>query len=819
MKGAGQMLMRAQSPVLQRKQARGQSDFDSPTVADAIRSSGKPLDGKTRAFMESRFDHDFSRVRVHSDEQASQSAKDVNARAYTVGQDIVFRSGHYSPHTDSGRRLLAHELTHVVQQNKTGQSLQAQSSIKVGPANDAYEQQADQVADRVISSDPAHNVFQQQLPIIASPAVAQRGLFEWIDDLFGGTKFSETDLEKFLENLRAGKKVRSVSSDNRARAIVKLWKTGNKKFDLTAADKIKLIKEMLSGFTGDNDEQAIIDLLKFSKNDDLRIIFGPGGVNINDLNSDVHGAEWDQLKKVYDERVEGGRKFMTDKSRKGETKAKGAPAKGAPKFPYQWKTLKARIEQPYLPEEINDYLKELAPEEFKTALKDIYTERTRLFEELKKKKIPYQKAIEEKNKAEENRLIEEAKPIRKQMDKADAVLQLHYRDMALSEKSPKDLKGLVAPSEAQKKEIDESLKPAVNRDAGGKPLKFTDEAGYKIKLNKYLDTKIKEDYESIAKGKGEAEHADKTKIHEPDEIDRIAKAAQVETDAVFGAYAKGPEFKMDKPAVHGKGGKVIKPAVKGNIHDHWQEIQDRLKRMNTGEKKDLAIAVIKYYFRSERDVFTINSELNASPDFDDKNEPKNKEARAQRDVARERVKNPDDLKKLIEIERAWPATAKSKKEGITLQIFRATDKDPNKQKEFIADRHFLWDTFQTVIHEYLHTLTDKGYDKFAEDFGFDSTEYDTLIEGVDSLLTEIAWRNVEPKVKTKELREKVEGPVYAAMDFNADTVPLIYGQRYDTYPQALRLADIVGIKNVYAAYFLGKTDLIGFRKKKGKSAP
>jgi hypothetical protein len=87
-----------------------------PIVHEALASPGQPLDPATRAFMEPRFGHDFSRVRVHSDAVAERSAQDVNAHAYTVGHDIVFGAGWFAPGTHQGRRLIAHELTHVVQQ-------------------------------------------------------------------------------------------------------------------------------------------------------------------------------------------------------------------------------------------------------------------------------------------------------------------------------------------------------------------------------------------------------------------------------------------------------------------------------------------------------------------------------------------------------------------------------------------------------------------------------------------------------------------------------------------------------------------------------
>jgi hypothetical protein len=87
------------------------------SVHQVLASSGQPLDPATRGFMESRFGHDFSRVRVHADQRAAESASAVNALAYTVGRDVVFGASRYAPGTPEGDRLLAHELTHVVQQS------------------------------------------------------------------------------------------------------------------------------------------------------------------------------------------------------------------------------------------------------------------------------------------------------------------------------------------------------------------------------------------------------------------------------------------------------------------------------------------------------------------------------------------------------------------------------------------------------------------------------------------------------------------------------------------------------------------------------
>jgi Domain of unknown function (DUF4157) len=96
--------------------SRVEADSAPAIVHDVLQSGGEPLDRTTRSFFEPRFRRDFSSVRIYADSQAASSAKDVAAKAYTVGNKIVFNSGQYTPHTQEGRKLLAHELTHVVQQ-------------------------------------------------------------------------------------------------------------------------------------------------------------------------------------------------------------------------------------------------------------------------------------------------------------------------------------------------------------------------------------------------------------------------------------------------------------------------------------------------------------------------------------------------------------------------------------------------------------------------------------------------------------------------------------------------------------------------------
>lgn len=124
------------------------TDTAPASVERALASSGRPLEPVLRQDMEQRFGHDFSGVRVHSGSAAAQSARELNALAYTAGRDIVFDTGKFAPSTSDGRRLLAHELTHVVQQR--GQRVATQMKLAVNTPGEAGEREADAAADAVI---------------------------------------------------------------------------------------------------------------------------------------------------------------------------------------------------------------------------------------------------------------------------------------------------------------------------------------------------------------------------------------------------------------------------------------------------------------------------------------------------------------------------------------------------------------------------------------------------------------------------------------------------------------------------------------------
>ena len=115
----------ADEEKIQTKHATHASADTAPDVQAATRAAGhdgQPLPGALRAYFEPRFGRDFSRVRIHADGEAAQAARAVQARAYTLADHVVFGAGQYAPGTADGKRLLAHELTHVVQQGRAGAS-------------------------------------------------------------------------------------------------------------------------------------------------------------------------------------------------------------------------------------------------------------------------------------------------------------------------------------------------------------------------------------------------------------------------------------------------------------------------------------------------------------------------------------------------------------------------------------------------------------------------------------------------------------------------------------------------------------------------
>jgi hypothetical protein len=124
------------------------AEASAPTIVnDVVRTPGRPLDAPTRATMEARLGHDFSRVRVHDDTRAAASAQAVGALAYTVGRDIVFGAGRYAPGTAEGARTLAHELVHVAQSRAAADPAR-DGRLAVAPREHPREREAAAIAGR-----------------------------------------------------------------------------------------------------------------------------------------------------------------------------------------------------------------------------------------------------------------------------------------------------------------------------------------------------------------------------------------------------------------------------------------------------------------------------------------------------------------------------------------------------------------------------------------------------------------------------------------------------------------------------------------------
>jgi len=158
--------------ALQRRAVNSSPPVSVPPIVESVLSSpGRPLDPPARSFMESRFGHDFGHVRIHDDANAAESARAVNAHAYTVGEHIAFGAGKYSPHTSEGHRLLAHELTHTLQQSGLQRS-RAGIDVPTGNEEQRLEREADDAAAAIVVPNPSGIVPES----ISSGAVARPAL-------------------------------------------------------------------------------------------------------------------------------------------------------------------------------------------------------------------------------------------------------------------------------------------------------------------------------------------------------------------------------------------------------------------------------------------------------------------------------------------------------------------------------------------------------------------------------------------------------------------------------------------------------------------
>jgi uncharacterized protein DUF4157 len=285
----------------------------------------------------------------------------------------------------------------------------------------------------------------------------------------------------------------------------------------------------------------------------------------------------------------------------------------------------------------------------------------------------------------------------------------------------------------------------------------------------------------LVTGKGVTEHGDASKVFPMSRFAELGNAAREEADKTFGSYARGPAFTAGV-----------------NLKDRFVEEKTSQAALGPLGKKRQARDLVAYILTSDEGILTINREHGAVPS---RTTPPPTGGDPEATILT-RVKDAfaaSHRDKLLKIDRGWEATQGEGK--VSVQRFKKGSDDEN--------RKMFWDYFQIMLHEYMHSLENADYHAYANTFGYGTEQYDALVEGMASVLAEIAWTNVKPHVAEQSLRDKVEGTALSGAAFNPANVPEMNQRRYASFDQAMKLVNKVGIRNVYAAFFLGKVELIG----------
>jgi hypothetical protein len=399
--------------------------------------------------------------------------------------------------------------------------------------------------------------------------------------------------------------------------------------------------------------------------------------------------------------------------------------------------------------------------------------------------------------------------ISERVQRADVSLHASYSDTAVAQgaggadapaggwargKRPPGLTaGTHTPTAAERDELRDAMAPARRRSASGQLADFHSAApagtsdAYEQRIYKHLHETIDRLLIDLVDNKRSADHRDSSKLNPWARYEELAAIAKEETDKVFGRYVTGPTFR------HTNGRHL------GNLRDRFEEEVASQAALGRGGRRQQAEQLIEYFLQSERAIQKINAEHDAVPE---RTTLSPGETRSEADILAGAVKTIAAAREqqLLDIDRGWEGTAGG---GIvSLQRWKASDDH--------GQRAHFWDSFQTMIHEYLHTLTHPAYSAYANTMpgGDKSLQYNTLIEGMTSAMTEIVWVNVAPRVRDKTFAERVETPaLYIDPDESAAACPVVPA-RYPSYHQAMELITIVGPRNVFAAYLLGEVDMI-----------
>lgn len=322
----------------------------------------------------------------------------------------------------------------------------------------------------------------------------------------------------------------------------------------------------------------------------------------------------------------------------------------------------------------------------------------------------------------------------------------------------------------------------------GKQVEF-DEHGtrngkgeYRSNLTKLINNVVDAQYAAFAKDKGAA-HADPKNLHQLTDVAKAGVASKDKTDAVFGSYASGPAFDATT-----------------NLRDRWATEEKKIKTLEAksagggaagkaadGQLAGIAKWRVQKIVNSNRQVAELNHEYGAIVS-------RGPEQAIIGDVIEDIAgkRGPE----LREIQKGWPGAADPDTHEVFMQLFKSADAKEN--------RKFMWQSFQTLVHEYIHTLNHSRYRAYSSKLSkTDSARGHTLREGVTEYLTKTVLSTVS--YSDAALRKQVEGPYH---DPGTVETPPAYGG-YAQAVEAEQVVGVVGASNMFAAYFLGEIELIG----------
>jgi Domain of unknown function (DUF4157)/Annexin len=691
------------------------SDALSSRISNS-RGNGSQMDGETKTFMESRFGTDFSGVKIHTGNESVQMNRELNAKAFTVGNDIYFNEGQYNTGSESGKHLLAHELTHTVQQNQAYGNIQRKPSLISVDLNDIAEK-VHRAIDRVGTDEEAVYGALQRLERDKDSiqAVSDIYLNKYGDSLEADIRgdFSEEELQYALELIGITPLV--------AEELIGGVPVSDSDYEFAAG---KLYKAMDQWGTN---EEAIYGMLIAMENVPERIAKlkaaytkkYPAGLHGGDLEYDIRdemsGSELDYALLLLNVIPQGNTAILA------------------------W--IRDLISKDVKPETIAEVMRSLDrvnPDRLRVIVVDM----------IRKGDLVTFK----------NKIVNVAGTDFTSLVSRIAVVEAEFADPA---------KNTVAASAGQKAQITDILNQGMNVDPVTKTvLAFKDEVAGRFYKQDIEETLEKEVTSLTPRALARAALP---KFGWP-RYDEIANEAKKRTDAVFGHYKMGDALTS-----------AVGPDR--NLFDFSQEAFS-----------DAALLHFANYLvtgHNAHDPVYPGKTIHQVHNADLTREP-------EKTFLREALNNwfiiPGNKSRLLEVNKNW--TGAQSGGNIFLQRWDVGNLDKNRAQ--------FWKNFQTMIHEYLHKITDTTYSTKARSLG--RTKEQVYTEGGTSYFDERVWKTLYPEEVRADptLREKVEGGVYP---YNSQLVPA--DSAYEQIDQFKQIVNVVGEDNAAAAYFLGKTDRIG----------